>query len=76
MTSTCPFGVRTREDMHCYAKTLFGDCPIEDLLKGTPFDEYAGCYMIRVKGDCHKDDWESWPDLMDEAMEDTVRTYA
>lgn len=62
--------------MHRYAETLIGDCPIEDLLKGTPFDEYAGCYMIRVKGDCHKDDWESLPDLMDEAMEDTVSAYA
>ena len=62
--------------MHRYAKTLVGDCPIEDLLKGTPFDEYSGCYMIRVKGACHKDDWESWPDLMGEAMEDTVRTNA
>ena len=61
--------------MHRYAKTWFGDCPIEDLLKGTPFYEYSGCYMIRVKGACHKDDWESWPVLMDEAMEDTVRTY-
>lgn len=75
MTSTCPFGKMTREYMHCYAKTVFGNCPIEDLLKGTPFAEHSGCYMISVKGACHKDGWRSWPGLMDDAMEETVRTY-
>ena len=76
MTSSWPVGVTTQEDMHSYATTLFGDCEMENLLTGTPFDGYPGCFLIRVKGACNKDDWIDWPGLIDEAMQHTVQTYA
>ena len=75
MSSSWPVGVTTQEDMHRYAKTLFGDCKIENLLTGMPFDAYPGCFLIRVKGACNQGDWEKWPDLIDEAMKATVDTY-
>ena len=75
MSSSWPVGVTTQEDMHRYAKTLFGDCEIENLLTGMPFGGYPGCFLIRVKGACNKGPWNSWPDLIDEAMKDTVKTY-
>ena len=57
-----------------YARTLFGDCNIENLLTGTTFD-WPGCFLIRVKGACTKGNWQKWPDLIDDAMEETVRLY-
>ena len=75
MTSSWPEGVTTQEDMHLYAKTLFGDCEIENLLTGMEFDAYPGCFLIRVKGACNQGNWEMWPDLIDDAMEATVETY-
>ena len=56
-------------------QNLFGNCRIENLLKGTSFDGYSGCFLIRVKGACDKDNWEIWPNLIDEAMKATVETY-
>ena len=76
MSSSWPVGVTTEEDMHCYAKTLFGNCRIENLLTGTPFETYLGCFLIRVKGACNQDNWKKWPDLINDAMKDTVTTYA
>ena len=75
MSSSWPVGVTTQEDMHRYAKTLFGDCKIENLLTGMPFDGYPGCFLIRVKGACNQGNWKRWPDLIDEAMKATVETY-
>ena len=75
MSSSWPVGVTTLEDMHRYAKTLFGDCEIENLLTGTPFDGHSECFLIRVKGACNNLDWERWPVLIDEAMKATVDTY-
>ena len=75
MSSSWPVGVTTQEDMHRYAKTLFGNCEIENLLTGMPFDGYAGCFLIRVKGACNKGNWMIWPDLIDGAMKATVETY-
>ena len=75
MSSSWPVGVTTQEDMHRYAKTLFGDCKIENLLTGMAFDAYPRCFLIRVKGACNQDNWERWPDLIDEAMKATVETY-
>ena len=75
MRSSWPLGVTTQEDMRRYAKTLFGDCEIENLLTGMPFDGNPGCFLIRVKGACNEGNWERWPDLIDEAMKDTVELY-
>ena len=75
MSSSWPVGVTTQEDMHRYAKTLFGDCKIENLLTGMPFDGYPECFLIRVKGACNQGNWKRWPDLIDEAMKATVETY-
>ena len=75
MSSSWPVGVTTQEDMNRYARTLFGNCKIENLLTGTPFDRYPGCFLIRVKGACNNGEWEIWPDLIDKAMKATVQTY-
>ena len=77
MSSSWPGGVTTQEDMHRYAKTLFGDCKIENLLTGTDFaeNEKSGCFLIRVKNACNQGNWKKWPDLIDEAMKATVETY-
>ena len=75
MDSLWPDGVRTREDMRRYAETLFGHCEIEDLLSGTEFENYPLCYLIRVKGACRQDDWEMWPNLINDAMKATVETH-
>ena len=75
MKSSWPVGVTTEEDMRRYAKTLFGECNIENLLTGTSFDGAPGCIFVRVKGACNQGHWEKWPDLMDEAMKATVETY-
>ena len=61
--------------MLCYAKTLFGDCKIENLLAGTPFDGLPGNMRIRVKGACNQGNWKEYPDLINEAMQATVQTY-
>ena len=74
MRSSWPVGVTTKEDMHLYAKMLFGNCKIENMLTGTPFDAYPGCFLIRVKGACNQGNRKMWPDLIDEAMEATVET--
>ena len=77
MSSSWPVGVTTEQDMRHYAETLFGKCKIEDLLTGTPFDAcHPGCFLIRVKGACNKNNWKFWPELIDEAMQATVETYA
>ena len=75
MNSSWPVGVTTLDDMRCDAKTLFGNCQIENLLTGMPFDGYSGCFLIRVKGACNQGNWKKWPDLIDEAMKATVETY-
>ena len=75
MSSSWQVGVTTQEDMHRYAKTLFGDCKIENLLTGMAFDAYPGCFLIRVKGACNQGNWKKWPDLIDKAMKATVETY-
>ena len=75
MSSSWPVGVTTQEDMHRYAQTLFGNCEIEDLLKDLPFEECSGCFLIRVKGACNKGDWKKWPQLIDDAMKETVQFY-
>ena len=75
MSSSWPVGVTTQEDMHRYAKTLFGDCKIENLLTGTSFDNNPGCYLIRVKGACNNGEWKMWPNVIDNAMTATVQTY-
>ena len=75
MSSSWPVGVTTQEDMHRYAKTLFGNCKIENLLTDLPFDGYPKCFLIRVKGACNQGNWKKWPDLIDEAMKATVETY-
>ena len=75
MSSSWPVGVTTQEDMHRYAKTLFGNCKIENLLTGMEFDAYPGCFLIRVKGACMQGDWQNWPHLIDAAMKATVETY-
>ena len=75
MSSSWPLGVTTQEDMHRYAKTLFGDCKIEDLLTGTQFDADPECLLIRVKDVCNQGNWKAWPNLMEEAMKETVETY-
>ena len=75
MNSSWPAGVSTLEDMLLYARTLFDDCVIENLLTGTDFDGYPGCFLIRVKGACTKGDWVRWPELIAKAMTDTALTY-
>ena len=75
MSSSWPVGVTTPEDMHRYAKTLFGNCKIEDLLTGTQFDGYPGCFLIRVKGACNQGDWEEGPDVIEKAMKATVAVF-
>ena len=70
MSSSWPVGVTTQEDMHRYAKTLFGDCKIENLLTGTQCDAYPGCFLIRVKGACKQGEWKDWPTLTEQAMSD------
>ena len=75
MTSSWPIGVTTEEDMHQDAKTLFGDCTIENLLTGTPFDADPQCFLIRVKDACNHSSWRKWPELIDDAMKDIVDTY-
>ena len=75
MSSSWPVGVTTQEDMESYARILFGDCKIENLLTGTPFDGYPGCFLIRMKGACNNAEWKIWPDLIDKAMTATVQTY-
>ena len=75
MSSSWPVGVTTQQEMHRYAKTLFGDCKIENLLTNTEFDNFKQCFPIRVKGACNQGDWKTWPDLIDEAMKATVETY-
>ena len=78
MTSSWPVGVTTQKDMYHYAKTLFGDCKTENLLKDTSFDRHPGCFLIRVKGACKQGNWESWADLVDEAITATaaIRSHA
>ena len=57
MSSSWPVGVTTQEDMRRYARSLFGDCEIDDLLTDTPFGRYdSGCLLIRVKGACSQGD--------------------
>ena len=75
MSYSWPVGVTTQEDMHRYAKTLFGDCKIENFLTGMPFDARPGCFLIRVKGACNQGNWKTWPDLFGEAMKASVATY-
>ena len=75
MSSSWPVGVTTQEDLNRYARTLFGDCKIENLLTGTPFARYPGCFLIRVKGACNNGEWKIWPELIDKAMEAAVQTY-
>ena len=76
MSSVWPDGVTTLQDMYDYARTLFGGCEIEDLLEGTEFDKnYSGCFLIRVKGACDQGDWKKWPDLIEDAMQTTVKTH-
>ena len=75
MSSSWPVGVTTQEDMHLYAKTLFGDCTIEDLLTDVEFNASPGRFLIRVKGACNQGNWKEWPKLIDEAMKATVETY-
>ena len=52
--STWPASVTTWDDMLAYARALFGDCEVEDLLAGTVFNIGRGCFLIRVKGACKK----------------------
>ena len=75
MSSSWPVGVTTQEDMRRYAKTLFGNCETENLLTGTEFDGRPGCLLIRVKCAGHQGNWEDLPDLIDWAMQDTVKIY-
>ena len=60
MSSSWPIGVTTQEDMPRYAKTLFGECEIENLLTGTKFDGHPGSFLIRVKGACNQGNWKTW----------------
>ena len=74
MASSWPTGVTSMDDMHRFAKTLFGkSCAIEDLLKGTPFWNKERCHLIRVKNACSEYPWNTWPELIDEAMSETVK---
>ena len=75
MRSSWPVGVTTQEDMRRYARTLFGNCEIENLLTGTEFDGRPGCLLTRVKGAGNQGNWEDLPDLIDGAMEATVKIY-
>ena len=75
MSSSWPVGVATPDDMRRYAKTLFGECEIENLLTGMEFEEYRGRFLIRVKGACEQGDWKTWPDLIDAGMKATVEIY-
>ena len=50
--------VRTMPDMLAYARILFGDCVIEDLLPS--FWSYSGCSLIRVKNACLRKPWIDW----------------
>ena len=75
MSSSWPVGVTTQEDMERYATTLFGNCRMENLLAGTPFDGCSECILIRVKGACNQVNWDMWPKLIEDAMQDTVATY-
>ena len=55
-------GVRTQEDVHRFAETLFGDCEKENLLAGTPFDRPSVCFLIRRKAPYGlRGDWNFWP---------------
>ena len=52
---------------------MFGNmCTIEDLLENTIFAKKRGCHLIRVKNACNQEPWDTWPELIDEAMNDTV----
>ena len=76
MTSSWPVGVTTRKDMVSYAKALFGNCEIEDLLKDVPFYSIPPeCFLFRVKGACDEANWSKWPNLIDNAMKASVETY-
>ena len=75
MQSSWPVGVTTEEDMRSYAKALFGECTIENLLTGLDFDRPQGCFLIRVKDACKQGNWERWPGLINDAMKETVDTY-
>ena len=75
ISSSWPDGVSTYKDMLTYAQTLFGECEIENLLTDTPFDGYLGCYLIRAKGACNQDDWQEWPGLMVQAMDEIQRLH-
>ena len=61
--------------MRSYAKALFGECTIENLLTGVDFDRPKGCFLIRVKDACNQGNWKTWPGLIDDAMKETVDTY-
>ena len=75
MSSSWPVGVTTQEDMRRYARTLFGNCETENLLTGTEFDRRPGCHLIRVKCAGYQGNWRDLPQLIDWAMQDTVRIY-
>ena len=75
MSSSWRVGVTTQDDMRRYAKTLFGDCKMENLLTDMQFDAYPGCFLFRVKGACNQGNWKEWPALINEAVEATVETY-
>ena len=69
-----PEGVQNAADMQRYVKALFGNCVVEDLLKGSDFDGQPQCFLWRVKDAC-KGDWYHWPKLIDKAMQHAVETY-
>ena len=75
MGDSWPSGVTTQDDMHRYAKTLFGNCKTENLLTGTEFDGRPGCLLTRVKDAGNQGNWEDLPELIDWAMQDTVKIY-
>ena len=75
MDSTWPIGVTTELGMHRYAQVLFGNCAIENLLEGLPFDVKPGCFLWRVKDACKQGEWSCWPGLIEEAMEATVAIH-
>ena len=75
MRNSWPLGVSTQSDMERYAKTLFGNCKIENVRACMPVDGYSGCVLIRVKDACNQGDWMEWPDLVTNAMNSIVETY-
>ena len=76
MKNSWPLGVTTQSDMERYAKTLFPNGTIENLMPGLPLEwQKAGCLFIRVKGACNEGDWKIWPGLIGAAMKATVATY-